>query len=191
MKKTIIFALTLVATVVLAIQCGAAQETKSAASDKAAAGKNPVLTAVKEVMERQQKNITAAVDEMPADKFGFKPTPEQMTFGHLVIHIALSNIELCSKTANMPPPPIGQSPQESDKSRLQALLAKSFLYCNSAISHEDDSKLGDSIEIFGGQQVTRAYALIALTNDWADHYGAASVYLRLNGLLPPTAQGKK
>ena len=36
-----------------------------------------------------------------------------------------------------------------------------------------------------------AFALIALTNDWADHYSAAAMYLRLNGLLPPTAQPKK
>ena len=37
----------------------------------------------------------------------------------------------------------------------------------------------------------RAFALIALTNDWADHYSSAAMYLRLNGLLPPTAQPKK
>jgi len=34
----------------------------------------------------------------------------------------------------------------------------------------DDSKLGDSIELNGGKQATVAFALIALTNDWADHY---------------------
>jgi hypothetical protein len=36
--------------------------------------------------------------------------------------------------------------------------------------------------------LTRASAMIALTNDFADHYSAAAMYLRLNGLLPPTAQ---
>jgi hypothetical protein len=55
----------------------------------------------------------------------------------------------------------------------------------------DDSKLGDTVELFGGREGPRAFALIALTNDWADHYSAAAMYLRLNGLLPPTAQEKK
>jgi hypothetical protein len=32
--------------------------------------------------------------------------------------------------------------------------------------------------------------LIALTNDWADHYSAAAMYLGLNGLLPPTAKSE-
>jgi hypothetical protein len=35
-----------------------------------------------------------------------------------------------------------------------------------------------------------AFALIALTSDWADHYSATAMYLRLNNLLPPTAQPK-
>jgi len=47
------------------------------------------------------------------------------------------------------------------------------------------------VELFGGLEGPRAFALIALTNDWADHYSAAAMYLRLNGLLPPTAQEKK
>jgi hypothetical protein len=26
------------------------------------------------------------------------------------------------------------------------------------------------------------------TNDWADHYSQMAIYLRLNGVLPPTAR---
>jgi hypothetical protein len=33
--------------------------------------------------------------------------------------------------------------------------------------------------------------MLSLSNDWADHYSAAAIYLRLNGLLPPTAQPRK
>jgi hypothetical protein len=45
----------------------------------------------KEILSRQQKNLVAAVEEMPTDKFGYKPTEQQMTFGHLVLHIVESN----------------------------------------------------------------------------------------------------
>ena len=156
---------------------------------KTATSKNPVTDAVKEIAERQQKNLIAAVDEMPADKFGWSPTPAQQPFGHLVMHMMMSNIELCGKAASMPPPPMKPTP-ETDKERLQGGLTKSFMYCQAALNKLDDSKLGDSIEIHGGKQTTVAAALIALTNDWADHYSAAAMYLRLNGLLPPTAQKK-
>jgi hypothetical protein len=165
-------------------------EPKTTAPTKAEPSKNPVTDAVREILPRQEKNLLAAVEEMPADKFGYSPTPAQITFGHLVMHITMSNIELCSKAASMPPPPMKPMP-ETDKERLQAGLTKSFLYCEAAMGKVDDSKLGNPVELFGGRQGTVASALISLTNDWADHYSAAAMYLRLNGLLPPTAQPKK
>ncbi len=165
-------------------------EPSKAAQTKATSTKNPVSDTVRELFARQQKNLTAAVDEMPADKFGYSPTPAQMTFGHMVTHMTMSNIELCSKAGSMPPPPMRPAP-ETEKDRLMVNLSKSFSYCEAALNRVDDSKLGDSVELFGGKQTTVAFALIALTNDWADHYSAASMYLRLNGLLPPSAQPKK
>jgi hypothetical protein len=152
--------------------------------------KNPVTDVVREILPRQQKNLIAAVEAMPADKFNYSPTPAQMTFAHLVLHMTTSNIELCSKAGNMPPPPLGPAP-ESDKNRLVAVLTRSFFYCEAALSKVDDSKLGNTIELYGGRQGNIAFALFALTNDWADHYSAAAMYLRLNGILPPTAQPKK
>jgi hypothetical protein len=165
-------------------------EPKTTAPTKAEPSKNPVTDAVREILPRQEKNLLAAVEEMPADKFGYSPTPAQITFGHLVMHITMSNIELCSKAASMPPPPMKPMP-ETDKERLQAGLTKSFLYCEAAMGKVDDSKLGNPVELFGGRQGTVASALISLTNDWADHYSAAAMYLRLNNLLPPTAEPKK
>jgi uncharacterized damage-inducible protein DinB len=165
-------------------------EPTKAPQTTAAPSKNPVTDTVREIFSRQQKNLTAAVEEMPADKFGYSPTPAQQTFGHLVMHMSMSNVELCSKAANMPPPPMKFAP-ETAKEKLQAALAKSFMYCDAALKKVDDSKLSDSVELYGGRQATVASALIFLTNDWADHYSAAAMYLRLNGLLPPTAEPKK
>jgi hypothetical protein len=152
--------------------------------------KNPVTAAVREILPREQKNITAAVQEMPADKYGFKPTPDQMTFGHLALHIAEANNFLCGKIGNMPPPP-AKEPAESEKDLLVAAVTRSFEFCDAALAKMDDSKLGEPVELFGGHQGTRASAMIRLASGWADHYSAAAQYLRLNGLLPPSAEPKK
>lgn len=150
--------------------------------------KNPVTSVVQEILPRQQKNLTAAVDEMPADKFGFKPTPAQMSFADLVIHMTESNVFLCAKIGNVPPPRMPNTKNTDPKDRLQDSLKRSFDFCTFALSKLDDSKLGDTVELYGGKEGPRAFAVIALTNDWADHYSAAAMYLRLNGLLPPTAK---
>jgi uncharacterized damage-inducible protein DinB len=149
--------------------------------------KNPVTSAVREILPRQQKNLTAAVDEMPVDKFNYKPTPQQMSFAHLVLHIAGSNNHLCSALSETAAPKQAELKETDGKDKLLAALKASFDFCNTALEKVDDSKLGDKIDLFG-HEGTKAFALIALTNDWADHYGAAAMYLRLNGLLPPTAK---
>jgi len=154
--------------------------------------KNPVTSVAKEILPRQQRNLVGAVEEMPADKFGYKPTEQQMTFGHLVLHIVESNTYLCSKIGDIPEVKAPVPLKESDgKDKLVAALKASFEFCATALGKVDDSKLGDEVELFGGRKGPRAFALIALTNDWADHYSSAAMYLRLNGMLPPTAQPKK
>lgn len=163
-----------------------------ASSALLAQDKNPVTSVVKQILPRQQKNLVAAVEEMPADKFSYKPTEQQMTFGHLVLHIIGSNNHLCSTIGNIaePKPPVPLMESDS-KDKLVAALQASFDFCSTAIDKIDDSKLGEEVELFGGRKGPKAFALIALTNDWADHYSSAAMYLRLNGMLPPTAQGKK
>jgi uncharacterized damage-inducible protein DinB len=153
--------------------------------------KNPVTFVVKQILPRQQKNLVAAVEEMPADKFSYKPTEQQMTFGHLVLHIIGSNNHLCSTIGGIPEAKPSTPLKESDKDQLVAALKASFEFCSTALDKIDDSKLGEEVELFGGRKGPMAFALIALTNDWADHYSSAAMYLRLNGMLPPTAQPKK
>lgn len=149
--------------------------------------KNPVASAVRDILARQQKNITAAVEEMPADKYNYKPTPEQMSFAHLAMHISEANSRLCSLVSDTPAPKQDELKESDGKDKLVAAVKASFDFCASALEKVDDSKLSDKVQIFG-HEGTKASALFSLSGSWADHYGAAAIYLRLNGLLPPTAK---
>jgi uncharacterized damage-inducible protein DinB len=150
--------------------------------------KEPVSSVVKEMLPRQEKNMIAAVEEMPADKFSFKPTPQQQTFAHLVMHMAEANYYLCAKAADVPEPKAQELKETDSKDKLVAGLKASFDFCDTAIPKITDAKFAEPIEVWGGRKTTRAFAVIALTNDWTDHYSIAAMYLRLNGLLPPTAK---
>ena len=151
---------------------------------------NPVSTTVKGQMARYAKNMVAAAEAMPAEKFNYKPTPEMNTFAHLTMHIAQSNNFLCSKISGQAAPDVKLADTDG-KDKLVAALKASFEFCSTALANVDDSKLGDSLVLFGNRQTSRAGALITLSDDWYDHYGAQAVYLRLNGILPPTAQPQK
>ena len=163
----------------------------AAGQQNAAPETNPVSNAVRKSLERESKILTAAAEAMPADKYGFRPTPEQMTFAHLVMHMAGSNNFLCSKISGTEAPKTEKLSEADGKEKLAAALKASFDYCTQALAKVDDANLGDQLPFFGGRTVSRAGAMIALTNDFYDHYSMAAMYLRLNGVLPPTAQGKK
>jgi hypothetical protein len=148
---------------------------------------NPVSTFVKGMLGRFEKNMVGAAEAMPAEKYGFKPSPEMNSFGHLVMHIAQSNNSLCSKISGAAAPDVKYN--ESDpKDKLVALLKDSFAYCTTALASVDDSKLGEQMMLFGKRPASRAGALIMLSGSWTDHYATEAIYLRLNGILPPTAQ---
>ena len=150
--------------------------------------KNPVSTALRDILPGRQKNTVAAVEAMPADKFNYKPTADQMTFGHLVVHMAETNYLLCSKAAAVPAPKDEEVKDTDSKDKLVAALRASFDFCSDALTKMDDSKLAETTEIFPGRQGSRAWASLILAGAWADHYAEAAMYLRLNGVLPPTAK---
>lgn len=148
---------------------------------------NPVSAAVRNQLPRFSKNMVAAAEAMPAEKYGFKPTPEMNSFGHLVMHIAQSNNGLCAKISDVAAPDAKMADTDP-KDKLVAALKASFEYCATALEKVDDSKLGEQMMLFGNHPFSRAAVLIILSDDWYDHYGAQAIYLRLNGILPPTAQ---
>lgn len=150
---------------------------------------NPVVTAARAAVDRSSKNLIAAAEEMPSDKYSFSPTPQQMSFAKLVSHIAESNQFLCARLSGGEPPKDAVTEKDS-KEKLVAAVKNSFDACNAVLGKLNDSDLGQSVALWGGWQTTKAGALIALTSDLADHYGAAAMYLRLNGMLPPTAKKK-
>src|SRR5580693_5613201 len=86
-----------------------AQTSTPAAKTPAAAPgpvKDPVTTSLRFLLQRSQGNTVGAVEAMPADKFSYKPTPDQMTFAHLVVHIIGFNNGLCAKAADIAEPKV-------------------------------------------------------------------------------------
>jgi uncharacterized damage-inducible protein DinB len=163
----------------------------AAAQDATPPETNPVSNMVKLVLARSAKNIVAAAEEMPADKYSYSPTPEQMTFGHLVIHITNFNNLVCSKLSGAAAPDTPKLADTDPKDKLVPALRASFDFCTQATAKLDDTNLGDQIVLFGDHKMSRAAVMIIYVSSFADHYGTEAMYLRLNKLIPPTAEKAK
>jgi hypothetical protein len=151
-----------------------------------AAQGNPVSTAVQRMGRGHSRHLLASAQAMPADKYGFKPTPAQMTFGELIAHIVEDNGITCGAISGKTSPAPKVVGTDS-KDKLVAALQQSLTFCGEAMAGLSDSKLGDNVSWYG-QSASRAAAAVGLIDDWSDHYAMQAIYLRLNGILPPSAQ---
>ena len=153
-----------------------------------AQSKDPVSDALRQMLGGRAKNTIAAFEEMPADKFGFKPTPAQMSYGDLAAHIVESNYYFCANVGNVPEPKVTEVKGSDSKDVLVAAMKSSFDFCGTALTTANDASMAGDITWFDGKPRARAWAFLGLASSLADHYGMAAIYLRLNGLLPPTAK---
>ncbi len=149
---------------------------------------NPVVTSAKEILQRQSGYIVAAAEQMPVDKYEYHPTPDQWTFGKIVSHVIQGNFAVCGMLSGDGPGKAPTVTATTPKDQLVPILKQSFDTCQKALDGLQDSSLGATITYFGGAKKPRARALLELTDDLEDHYSQLASYLRLNGMLPPSAK---
>jgi len=156
------------------------------------AAQNPVSDGYRATEERQARWITAAVEMFPADKFHYSPTPEQMSVAAVAVHLVEEgNYMLCSRVSGTPEPQRTRVDTTASKETLVAALGASFDFCKTSAAGLTDAQLGDSVPSFGSRKTTRANMLLITVGDWADHYSQLANYLRLNNMVPPSAQPRR
>jgi len=168
------------AAVVLLGLAGAAGAQQSSSS--------PVADGLRGLVARNATNMVGAAEEMPADKYSYHPTPQQWTFAHLMNHAVGANYGMCSAIAGVPMPKTERLTDTDSKDKIVSALKASFQFCQDSLKNVTDANLSEEIPFFGGRKVTRGGMMIIMADDYGDHYSQASVYLRLNGLLPPSAR---
>jgi uncharacterized damage-inducible protein DinB len=128
------------------------------------------------------KLSVAVAQAMPADQYGFRPHPESMNFGELMSHIATTNFQFCAGLKDAAPPALS-SP--TDRDAVIKYLSASFDYCSAAISGLTDADLSKVHSSPDGRLPGREI-LLAMYVHVAHHRGQAEIYLRDNGIKPPS-----
>ena len=149
---------------------------------------NPVADAFRNNAKTEGKNLIAALEEFPADKLTYKPTPAQLSVADMMMHLAQGNDYLCGAIGGVKAPTRTKVSATDSKEVLTARLRETFDFCDQALANLTDANLAEELPFFGGRKMSRAAIMTLTTGDWADHYSQAAIYLRLNGMLPPTAK---
>jgi hypothetical protein len=127
--------------------------------------------------------------EMPAEKYGFKATPAEETFGERTVHVAATNVYFLGLLGATAPKP-SVDPKATGKDAALKALDESFAYGSAILEQQTDRTLLQLIASppkFMGPS-SRARVMVFLTGHTWDIYGQLAVYLRLTGLVPPASQ---
>ncbi len=151
---------------------------------------NPTTEAAQWTGSRLARYLESAADQVPSKLLSYKPTDAQMTFGQIWAHLAAANYGICSAIGGMEAPKQPERNGTESKETLVTALKGSFDFCDRAFANTDDSKLADKVSM-GFMDGTRAQAMFIYVDDLADHYSQVANYMRLNGMLPPSARPRK
>ena len=124
----------------------------------------------------------AVAQTMPPEQYAFRPHPESMNFGQLMSHIATTNYQFCAGLKDSDPPAL---PAPTEKDAVVKFLADSFEYCSTVIPNLTDEQLNKTHNSPDGRLLGREI-LLAMYVHVAHHRGQAEIYLRDNGIRPPS-----
>jgi hypothetical protein len=142
---------------------------------------------------RNNVMIYGLADAMPGEKYGYKPTPAQQSFGERVLHVAQINLMLLQALgAKASAPAIDMN--ATSKTASMAAVQRVGEYGVAVIREFGDQGLVARIDSpgpmgwFMGPKVSRQRVLYFLMTHSQDTYGQLVVYLRLNGITPPASR---
>jgi hypothetical protein len=157
----------------------------------------PVAEAFRNKAKQVGKNLMAAADVMPADKYGYKPTPDQLSFGDIVVLVAGANDFLCAGIGGVKAPSRSEIAPTDPKDALVARLRETFQFCDQALEKLDDSKLTEQLPMTawtmartmsGGTTMPRIAVEFKTVGDWVGHLARMAQYLRANDIPLPAAR---
>jgi len=129
-----------------------------------------------------------AAEKMPEDKYAFRPSPDVRTFAQQVAHVADDQYNLCSpaKGEQRKAPYTDIETRLSTKAELVPALKDAFAFCDAVYDGMTDAR---GVEPSSGAKGRSKFSYLNwnLWHTW-EHYGNIVVYLRMNGLVPPSSE---
>ena len=137
----------------------------------------------------QKEWLVNAADAMPDDKFGYKPTPAQRSYGEQIMHVVQINQFVAGVLGKTPAPAINL--KAATKAEVTTALRQSMDYWEVVLKEFTDQQLNERVAVPPGPlglSASRQRAIYwCMQHNW-DIYGQMVVYLRLNGIVPPASR---
>jgi hypothetical protein len=132
--------------------------------------------------------VMKSAEEMPAEDYTFKPTPEVRTFARVVNHITEAQMHSCGAANRTAADALAKVPPETaDKAAIVDGLKASFAECDKAFAALTDANLGEMLEA-GKTKRSRVGLMWGTVSHDNEQYATLALYMRLKGLVPPSSE---
>jgi hypothetical protein len=131
-----------------------------------------------------RRNLEASAEAMPAEKFSYRLTPQQMTFAEWINHSTQRNYLDCGTLRGEPSRMSeADAAKLKEKAEVTKALKESFAYCADALKKVDDQK------VISTPQMSNAFLHLLAHNN--EIYGNVVGYLRSSGIVPPSTASRQ
>lgn len=139
------------------------------------------------------RKLIAMAEDMPEDKYDFKPNPTERSFAEQLLHASGGNYFFINPVKGEKAPQGDPKRAEyKTKAELVAFVKKSFADGAALIQSKGDSGLNDVfIDPFSKNQARFSDFAWGFIEHSGEHYGQLVVYYRVAGLVPPESRPKK
>jgi uncharacterized damage-inducible protein DinB len=124
-------------------------------------------------------------EQMPAADYDFKLTPEQMSFGEQMVHLAQTFDEFVSPVSGKKLE-LG-NPASMGKADVIAFVKKSFDAASERVNALTEGQLSKTYTSYG-TTATGVEFLMELLDHTTQHRASAEMYLRVKGITPAAYQ---
>jgi hypothetical protein len=142
---------------------------------------------VQAAYNRLKPNVLKAAEKMPEADFQFKPTADIRTFARIVNHVTEAQFHVCSALNGTTVDPKAVPSDTADKATVLAGLTASFAACDKAYGALTDASITEVVTMGPVKRSRIGLAWGNVSHD-NEQYAELSTYLRLKGLVPPTAE---
>jgi hypothetical protein len=176
---------TFVAAMIMSAGIAVAQNPPTSAVQGAPADR--MATELRQAYTRMSKYLLDMAEKMPAEEYGFKPTPGMRTFAANFGHNLDMRFNGCTAVNGSPAKTGNMSLTTKDE--LVAAMKAATLECDKAFVSLTADTAGQVFTAGRGGQQTKIGLLNGVVVHDNEQYGYLAVYLRLKGITPPSDGG--
>jgi len=139
------------------------------------------------------RKLIAIAEDLPEDKYDYKPNPDSRTFVAQLLHVSAS-MYYFTDVAQGQKVRYGEDPKRDElktKAQVVAFVKKCVEDGAAVIKAKGDKGMNESVNDGGPRLVRISDLAYGLNEHSGEHYGQLVVYYRINGMVPPESRPKK